>query len=188
MNGGKQPIHDGDWVVMRPVRAAGLGALEGQVALVQVPDTAGHTYQLKRIVRDGARWMLRSDNPRAPSREVTGDGVVPLALLVEVIAPERLGPEPGTRMTDDALSRHFGFSVPSRSGRHAGHLFLFVTPEAIPTRPDRVDQRLMDRRPAETAFVLLRTAANEAWRYAGVGRWVEDEGLWVLPTLVDSAP
>jgi SOS-response transcriptional repressor LexA len=52
------------------------------VALVQTPD--GHetfAYQVKRIVREGERWWLRSDNPEGPSIEATAE-TVPIARLV----------------------------------------------------------------------------------------------------------
>ncbi|MET0406458.1 MAG: DEAD/DEAH box helicase family protein [Cystobacter sp.] len=91
MHGGKHPIRDGDWLVMRYVRNVGIGALEGRVALVQVPDVAGHAYLVKRVVRDRGQWRLRSDNPEHSSIEVT-EGMKPIAELVESFSLEQLEP------------------------------------------------------------------------------------------------
>ena len=38
MNGGAEPIVDGDWVFLRPAAGAELGAFVGQVVLVAVSD------------------------------------------------------------------------------------------------------------------------------------------------------
>jgi superfamily II DNA or RNA helicase/diadenosine tetraphosphate (Ap4A) HIT family hydrolase len=186
MNGGERPIRDGDWLVMRYARAAGIGAVEGKVALVQVPDPTGYGYQVKRVVREGGRWILRSDNPARPSFEAT-EGVVPIALLVEVIAPERLGPTVGERMTDEDAMKAFELESPPRTGRLAGQLFLCVTEKGALTEPDRLNPRIENRRPAETAFVLTRTSSEDPWRYGGVARWLEGEDRWALAEPVDYA-
>lgn len=70
MDGGPKPIRDGDWLVFRFARGVGLGAVEGRVALVQTesePGSGAFNYQIKRVVRDGTGWTLRSDNPARPS-------------------------------------------------------------------------------------------------------------------------
>ncbi|MFP2907322.1 DEAD/DEAH box helicase family protein [Pyxidicoccus sp. 3LFB2] len=186
MEGGERPIRDGDWLVMRYARAAGAGAVEGKVALVQVPDPAGFAYQVKRLVRVEGRWLLRSDNPARPSFEA-GKELVPIALLAEVIPPERLGPERGARLTDEQLMERFGLSSVPKTGRYEGHLFLCVTEKGPLVEPDRLGMRIADRRPAETAFVLTRETPQEPWRYWGVARWREDEDQWALAEPVDSA-
>lgn len=40
---------------------------------------------------------------------------------------------------------------------------------------------IVDRRPGETAYVLARPPGEGAWRYLGVARYSEEEGLWVCP-------
>ncbi|WP_164008768.1 DEAD/DEAH box helicase family protein [Pyxidicoccus trucidator] len=184
MEGGERPIRDGDWLVMRYARAAGAGSVEGKVALVQVPDPAGFACQVKRLVRVDGRWLLRSDNPARPSFEA-GREVVPIALLVEVIAPERLGPERSARLTDEQLMEHFGLRSAPKTGRYEGHLFLCITEKGTLVEPDRLSTRIADRRPAETAFVLTREAPQAPWRYWGVAHWSEDEDQWTLAVPVD---
>ncbi len=180
MNGGKHPIRDGDWLVMRHTPGADLGALEGQVALVRVEETAGHTHLVKRILREGNQWVLRSDNPAFPSRQVSEEVVAPIAVRVEVITPEQLGPPPGTRVTDDMLPKTFGLELSPRSGRYDGHLFLFVENAGPLPNHARLDLPFVAPHPAETAFVLTRAAPDEPWTYAGIARWWEPEGRWAL--------
>ncbi|MFY0577860.1 DEAD/DEAH box helicase family protein [Cystobacter fuscus] len=185
MKGGERPIRDGDWLVMRYVRGMGVGALSGRVALVQVPDTSGHAYQLKRIVQHGARWLLRSDNPDHPSFEVTEE-VTPIAQLEEVIPPERLGPFAGVLLDDEGAMSAFGLPSAPKTGRYHGHLFLCIDQPGRLKTPDRLEPIISGRNPAETAFVLTRMEPGGPWRYAGVARWNESEGAWVLPEPVDS--
>ncbi|HYO53859.1 DEAD/DEAH box helicase family protein [Archangium sp.] len=184
MNGGERPIRDGDWLVMRYARGAGVGASSGQIALIQVPDTSGHAYQVKRIVQQGARWLLRSENPEHPSFELTED-VRPIAQLVEIVPPERVGPFVGVLLDDEGAMRAFGLSTAPRTGRYNGHLFLCIDRPGILNKPDRIKQNIPDRSPAETAFVLTRIRPGRPWRYAGTAHWNENEGLWALPKPVD---
>lgn len=90
MHGGLRPIRNGDWVALRWARGVGLGALEGKVALVQVPDPIeGFGWQLKRIVREGTGWLLRSDNPDRKSFVASAETTA-IATLVKVLSPEQV--------------------------------------------------------------------------------------------------
>jgi SOS-response transcriptional repressor LexA/CheY-like chemotaxis protein len=188
MDGGKRPIRDGDWLLLRLSRDASLSALEGRVALVELPgDAFGTRYQVKRIQRRDGAWQLTSDNPAFESYPATAD-TVPIALLVDAIAPERLAPAEGTLLADDELAAAFALSEPPRTGRVDGHLFVCITAPGAFEAPDRLrfpqpGALPFERRPGETAFVLTRDGAKGAWRYAGVARWIEDEGLWGLPAV-----
>jgi hypothetical protein len=182
MEGGTNPIHDGDWLLFRPARGEGLGAVAGRVALVQVPDEGVFAYQVKRVVREGDRVILRSDNPAGPSREATADTVV-IAVLVDAVRPESLAPMPGMKVAEDALAASFGLETPPRPGRNDGHLFLFVEKKGAFGEPDRLVAPIDDRRPGETAFVLARATADGPWTYVGVGRWLEAERRWAVGPL-----
>jgi hypothetical protein len=186
MNGGKAPIADGDWLVMRWARGAAVSSLAGRVALVQTPDAQdGFAYQVKRIVRDGERWWLRSDNPQHPSLEATAE-TTPIARLESTIHPETLGPPLGERLAPDDVGAAFGLasiSALERTGRYEGHLFLVVTDQGHFSQPDRLDTVITDRRPGETAFVLTRSEPGASLRYCGVARWLQPDGVWSLPDL-----
>lgn len=169
---------------MKLARGASLDALGGKVALLQVPDRdLGFAYQIKRIVRDRSRWWLRSDNPDAPSYEATAE-TVPVAILVDVVRPEDIGPGAGERFEDDeGLASAFGLEEPPRTGRVGGHLFFCLeTPGAL-VASDRIRSPVpaQERRPGETAFVLVRPPGEPAWRYLGVARYLDEEGLWACP-------
>jgi hypothetical protein len=58
-----------------------------------------------------------------------------------------------------------------------------VTQRGRFVEPDRVRWAAPDRREGETAFVITRAPEEETWRYAGVARWSEPEGLWTCPAL-----
>lgn len=96
MEGGKQPLHDGDWAVMRLARSMPAGAFEGRVVLVQVDsDAHGAGYQIKRLKRDGHGWQLTSDNPAGPTFTAT-ESMVPIARLERSVRPGDLAPAVGT--------------------------------------------------------------------------------------------
>ena len=175
MQGGASPIHDGDWLVFKHSRGAGLGAMDGRVALLQTDVGGDHGFQIKRVVRDGARWVLRSDNPARDDFEAT-EATIPIATLVEQHRPEDLAPGVGTMLDAEGLRTVFGIEEAPCTGRVGGHLFVVVR-ELLD--PDRVRCVVSDLRPGETAFVLA-PAGEGGWRYCGVGR-VVDEGLWGLP-------
>jgi hypothetical protein len=186
MNGGKMPIADGDWLVMRWARGASVASLEGRVALVQTPDGQDtFAYQVKRIVREGERWWLRSDNPEGPSIEATAE-TIPIARLVARIAPETMAPGVGEWLEPERVAATFGLASEGgveRNGRRDGHLFIVVTEPGGFSEADRLAVVIGDRRPGETAFVLARPEGEQRWRYCGVGRWLEDEQRWAIPPL-----
>jgi SOS-response transcriptional repressor LexA len=183
MDGGKQPLHDGDWAVMRLARSMPASAVEGRVVLVQVEgDAHGAGYQIKRLRRDGRGWQLVSDNPAGPTFTAS-DTMVPIARLERAIQPEDLAPSRGAVFDEAELAAQFGVEVLSpRSDRHAGHLFIFVDQPDVLVEPDRVRFTAVTARPAETAFVLAKRDASH-WQYLGVARQTEDRGMWSLPAV-----
>jgi superfamily II DNA or RNA helicase len=183
MKGTDDPIRDGDWLVMRYVQGIGIGALNGQRALVQVPGPTGYAYQVKRIVQQGAHWLLRSDNPEYPSFEATE--VQPIAQLVEIVPPERVGPFAGVLLDDEGVMRAFGLSTVPKTGRYNGHLFLCIDRQDMLKAPYLISPGISGQYPAETAFVLTRSTPDQLWRYAGVARWRKEKNSWVLPESVD---
>lgn len=184
MDGGDHPIRDGDWVVLRWARGEALKNLHysSKPALIENRDVSGEAgYQLKRVVREEGRWLLRSNNPEMPDFEATEE-TRPIAVLQQVIRPEDLAPSVGDLIRDASLASAFGLDDSPREGHVGGHLFFFVQEAGAFKAPDRLN-RPASGRPAETAFVLARTSAESPWRYCGVGRWRVDEGLWEIPEL-----
>ena len=182
MNGGTDPIRDGDWLVFKYARGAGLGAVEGRVALLQIEDGAGDgAYQVKRIVQEGGRWRLQSDNLTSPSFEAS-ERTIPIAILVERISPESLGPDPGERVQSGTIGETFHLDEePTHGGRVGGHLFVFLDRPGMLLAPDRAKNDVAGLLPGETAFVLARQGGEGPWRYCGVGRRELDSGAWVIP-------
>jgi superfamily II DNA or RNA helicase/diadenosine tetraphosphate (Ap4A) HIT family hydrolase/SOS-response transcriptional repressor LexA len=183
MDGGKRPIRDGDWVLLRWGRALGLDAVTGRVALVAVGDAnSDRQFLLKRVVRTEAGVVLRSDNPEFDDLVATGAMQV-VAVFHDVVAPEDLAPEVGRTLSTGDVAAAFRISETPTApwARVDGHLFVVVDGHGALLAPDRVRALGVERRPGETAYVL--TQADGAWRYAGVGRWVEAEDLWGIPAV-----
>lgn len=177
MNGGRRPLHDGDWAVLRFERSAGAAEVEGRVVLVELPRAgSGGQYQLKRLAREGQGWSLGSDNPDYPNYPADADMQV-IAKLVDVVSPDALAPTPRARLADTALAEAFGLpALTPRTGRSSGHLFLFLDGPGALKAPDRVAPCDVTPRPSETAYVLARR--GDAWLYLGIGRAVGAE--WAI--------
>jgi hypothetical protein len=56
---------------------------------------------------------------------------------------------------------------------------VFVDRKAMLEAPDRVREPRIDRRPGETAFVLAKKDEG-AFRYLGVGHWLDDARAWSI--------
>jgi superfamily II DNA or RNA helicase/diadenosine tetraphosphate (Ap4A) HIT family hydrolase/SOS-response transcriptional repressor LexA len=181
MDGGKQPLHDGDWAVMRLARSMPASSLEGRVVLVQVEGGSfGAQYQIKRLKRDGNGWRLTSDNPDGPTFTAT-EAMTPIAKLARVVRPDDLAPTIGTTLRNEEVEARFGFEVSAlRTDRHAGHLFVFIDQKGVLVAPDRLRLPSLEARPAETGFVLARRE-DGTWKYVGVARQTEERGVWSLP-------
>ncbi len=181
MDGGKTPLRDGDWAVMRLARSAPASSMQHRVVLVQAPgDGAGMHYQIKRLEQMDGAWKLTSDNADGPTFDANADTTV-IARLDQAFHPEDLGPTPGTTLSEDELPRAFALEdIVPFSGRHGGHLFVFIDVKGMLGAPDEVRDSLVTRRPGETAFVLAKRP-DGSWRYLGVGRWLDDIAAWRIP-------
>jgi superfamily II DNA or RNA helicase/diadenosine tetraphosphate (Ap4A) HIT family hydrolase len=180
MQGGATPINDGDWLVFKLSRGVGLGAVKDRVALLQTDVSGDHAFQVKRVVQEESRWLLRSENLERPSYEAT-DATIPIATLVDIFRPEQLAPSVGALLDAKELQERFGFEGDPVTGRVRGHLFIVLDGDAVLVEPDCARLRVADRRPGETAFVLASTASSDVWRYCGVGRVTDDETEWAIP-------
>lgn len=178
MDGGRSPLRDGDWALMRTAPGTSAEAVAGRVALVEVPGEAGSAWQLKRVVREGTGWALGSDNPDGP-RFVADASMRVVARLVQAVRPEELGPAAGTVLPVDAVGAWFGIDgwLPE-TRRQGGHRFVVIDGAGVLVAPDRVRAEGPGR-PAETIYVLAQ--GDGGLRALGVGRWDASEGLWQIP-------
>lgn len=179
MDGGVNPLRDGDWAIFEWARGLGIGAVEGKVALIGIGgDDEGAEFFIKRVGREGRGFVLRSDNPEVAPRSAAS--AVVYARFVRAVRPEALGPAVGELVAD--VQAAFGLSAPptGQVARVDGHLFLLAEGRDLLDAPDRWSVRV-DRRPGETAYVLARPDAEARWRYLGVGRWQAGEGTWSFP-------
>ncbi len=182
MDGGKKPLREGDWAVMRVARGAPASALEDRVVLVQVPDEpVGSQYQIKRLKRDGSGWKLLSDNPDGPSFQ-GGVGMVPIARLERAVRPEELAPPQGSVLAEGQLADGFGLDVQPSTERYDGHLFVFIDRKGLLEEPDRLRGVGIRPRPGETAYVLAKRR-DGSWRYLGVAHPIDDGDAWRLPSV-----
>jgi len=76
MNGGKNPIQDGDYLLLEHVTATNAGSITGSVMAIERQDESddGFQYLLRHIVKtpDGS-YVLRATNPDYPDMEATED-------------------------------------------------------------------------------------------------------------------
>jgi superfamily II DNA or RNA helicase/HKD family nuclease/diadenosine tetraphosphate (Ap4A) HIT family hydrolase len=177
MDGGTAPLRDGDWAVFAPTRGLGLGALDGQVALLAVGAPGEEpAHLIKRVARGPEGLVLRADNPDfglQPAQDA-----VAVARLVRAVRPEALAPAPGAALDDPEAAFGLSRAPTGRIDRVDGHLFLCAEGQDLLPAPDRWPLRVPGRQPAETAFLLARPAAGEPWRYLGVARWSDADGAW----------
>lgn len=179
MDGGVNPLHDGDWAIFEWARGLGIGALDGKVALVGVgEEDEGREFHIKRIVREAEGFVLRSDNAEVEPRAAAG--AIPYARLVRAVRPEALAPTERTTVSDIAAAFGLSGTPTGPTARADGHLFLLAEGRDVLTAPDRWTHRVPGQRPGETAFVLARADAGAPWTYLGVGRWLTDESAWAF--------
>lgn len=135
MDGGRAPLRDGDWAVLRLASGA-----------------------------PASTAALTSDNPSGPTFDAGPDTMV-IAKLERAISPESLAPPTGTVIADDDLATRFGLhELHPKTGRHAGHLFLFIDTKGVLESPDRLRLTgLPTPWPGETGFALARES-NTTWR------------------------
>lgn len=182
MDGGKMPLRDGDWAVLRLARSFGAAQVEGHIVLLELPgEGGGARYQLKRLERSGSGWRIVSQNPTYPSVDFSAEtSPTPIARLEAVVRPEELAPTRGEVIESHELAVRFGLEVlPATTGRHHGHLFLFLEARGSLSAYDQAYVPGDKPRPGETAFVLAKH--REAWKYLGVGRQAGVENRWTIP-------
>src|SRR5262249_19288239 len=91
-------------------------------------------------------------------------------------------PTIGTVINESELAMRFGLEeLEPVSGRHQGHLFIFLNENGQLPEPDRLRYDVETPRPSETAFVLARRPADATYRFIGVARQTEKTSVWSIP-------
>lgn len=88
MNGGKNPVHDGDYLLLEHVGSVSAGSITGSTMVIERQDVSGDDQYLLRVVTktpDGC-YILKATNPEYPDYEANED-MHTLARLVDVIDP-----------------------------------------------------------------------------------------------------
>ncbi len=89
MNGGKQPVKDGDYLLLESIDPTKAGSITGSTLVIERQGAGGEDQYLLRVVQkspDG-RYILKATNPDYPDYEAD-DGMRILARLRAVLAPE----------------------------------------------------------------------------------------------------
>jgi len=88
MNGGKNPIRDGDYLLLERISSTNAGSITGSVMAIERQDDSGDNQYLLRVVLKGPKggYTLRANNPDYADLEASNE-MRTLARLKEVIDP-----------------------------------------------------------------------------------------------------
>ncbi|WP_428503570.1 DUF3427 domain-containing protein [Roseateles sp.] len=88
MDGGKQPVHDGDFLLLELISPQRAGSITGHIVAIERQDDSGDSQYLLRVVlKDGnGQYVLRANNPEYGDMVATDD-MRTLARLRNVLDP-----------------------------------------------------------------------------------------------------
>lgn len=88
MNGGKNPIHDGDYLLLELISASNAGSVNGQIVAIERQDETGdNQYLLRSVIKKGqGQYILKANNPAYKDLQ-TDESMRTLARLKHVIDP-----------------------------------------------------------------------------------------------------
>ncbi|MCA1792036.1 MAG: S24 family peptidase, partial [Thioalkalivibrio sp.] len=91
MDGGKNRIHDGDYLLLELVSPQSAGSITGTVMAIERQDEAGDNQYLLRVVTKtpGGRYILKANNPAFEDLEAT-ESMRTVARLRAVLDPLEL--------------------------------------------------------------------------------------------------
>lgn len=91
MNGGKNPIHDGDYLLLERITSESAGSISGQIIAVERQDQSGDDqYVLRKVIKSPTgEYILRANNPDYTDF-VANKGMRTLARYKETINPLEL--------------------------------------------------------------------------------------------------
>lgn len=91
MNGGKRPVHDGDYLLLESITPDHAGSISGEIVAVERQSASGDDqYVLRKVVKEAdGRYRLVATNPDYPDFEAD-EGMRPLARMQAVLDPLEL--------------------------------------------------------------------------------------------------
>ena len=122
MDGGKNPIHDGDYLLLELVSPHNAGSITGTVMAIERQDAAGDNQYLLRVVTkapDG-RYLLKANNPAFEDLEAT-ESMRTIARLRAVLDPLELAV--GDSFLREEIPPLFGESF-NPGNWNSGHVVL----------------------------------------------------------------
>jgi len=126
MNGGKQPIQDGDYLLLEQISPSSAGAITGSIMAIERQDGAGDNQYLLRVIlkeRDGS-YVLRANNPDYADIAVTDELQEQLrtfARLRAVLDPREMAV--GQRLMREEIPPLFGVEF-NPGNWNVGHVVL----------------------------------------------------------------
>ncbi len=122
MNGGKNPIHDGDYLLLELLTANNAGSISGHTVAIERQDESGDSQYLLRVVNKIApgRYLLKANNPDYPDLQ-TDESMRTLARLKSIIDPLHL--VIGKSMLREDIPPLFGETY-SPGNWNSGHIAL----------------------------------------------------------------
>jgi superfamily II DNA or RNA helicase/SAM-dependent methyltransferase len=153
MNGGKNPICDGDYLLLERVSASNAGSITGTVMAIERQDDSGDSQYLLRVVLKSPTggYVLRANNPDYGDLEATDD-MRTLARLKSVLNPVELAV--GQSFMREDIPSLFGTTF-NPGNWNVGHVVL-------------PDQR------AHVLLVTLNKQGKSA-EHRYVDRWIDDQ-------------
>ena len=126
MNGGKRPIHDGDYLLLERITSSAAGKVSGETLAIEKLDEVGDTQYLLRTVRKSSEggYVLEAANPEYEDIVVTPEYIEQLrtfARLKGVISP--LDMARGQELLREDIPALFGSEF-NPGNWNSGHVFL----------------------------------------------------------------
>jgi len=122
MNGGKQPVHDGDYLLLEHLDSNHAGSITGETMVVERQDQSGDDQYLLRLVTKtpNGRYILKATNPAYPDYEAD-ESMRTRARLREILDPLELAI--GREFMREEIPNLFGASF-NPGNWHSGHVVL----------------------------------------------------------------
>lgn len=126
MNGGKQPIRDGDYLLLEHIQPSSAGSITGATLAIERQDEVGDNQYLLRVIHKAAdgSYLLRANNPDYADITVDDELTEQLrtfARLKAVLDPLQLAV--GQRLLREEIPALFG-EVFNPGNWNVGHVFL----------------------------------------------------------------